>query len=115
MKLRSTRRGRTGVRQRTDSIANVDEHPVRRSLEAMRPGGICPNRSPLMTFEQEIASLRQRIARAEHARDRTRASGNQELYLQACSTISALDMQLDLLRQKRHQDADRLPGPNACS
>ena len=68
-----------------------------------------------MTFEQEIASLGQRIARAEHARDRWRASGNQEQYLQACSTVSALDLQLDLLRETQHRDADRLPGPSAGS
>ena len=68
-----------------------------------------------MTVEQEIASLGQRIARAEHARDRWRASGNQEQYLQACSTVSALDLQLDLLRETQHRDADRLPGPSAGS
>ncbi len=68
-----------------------------------------------MTFEDEIASLRQRIARAEHARDRWRASGNQEQYLEACSTVSALDLQLDSLRETQHLDADRLPGPTAGS
>jgi hypothetical protein len=68
-----------------------------------------------MTFEQQIASLRQRIARAEHARDRWRASGNQEQYLQAGSTVSALDMQLDSLRETQQPDADRMPGPGAGS
>jgi len=68
-----------------------------------------------MTFEQEIASLRQRIARSEHARDRWRASGDQERYLEACSMVSALDLQLDLLRETQHRDADRLPGPSAGS
>jgi hypothetical protein len=68
-----------------------------------------------MTFEQELASLKQRIARAEHARDRWRASGKQELYLEACSTVSALDVQLDSLCETRQRDADRLPGPSAGS
>lgn len=68
-----------------------------------------------MTFDQEIASIRQRIARAEHARDRWRASGNQEQYLEACTTVSALDLQLDLLRETQHRDTDPMPGPGAGS
>ncbi len=68
-----------------------------------------------MTFEQELAQLRQRVANAERARDRWRAAGDQELYLEACSTVSALDMQLDLLRESKPRDADRLSGPIAGS
>jgi hypothetical protein len=68
-----------------------------------------------MSFEQELASLKQRIAKAENARDRWRAAGHQELYLEACSMVSALDVQLDVLRETQRRDADRLPGPSAGS
>ncbi|MCE4558240.1 hypothetical protein [Pelomonas cellulosilytica] len=68
-----------------------------------------------MTFEQEVNSLKQRIARAEHARDRLRASGDQEQYMQACSMVSALDLQLESLLDTQPREEERLPGPNAGS
>lgn len=68
-----------------------------------------------MTFEQELASLKQRIAKAETARDQWRIAGRQEQYLEACSTVSALDLQLDRLCETQQLAADRLPGPGAGS
>ena len=46
-----------------------------------------------------MAALRDRIAKAESERDAWRASGMQEKYLEACSMVEALELQLDQLRQ----------------
>jgi hypothetical protein len=68
-----------------------------------------------MTLEQEVHSLTQRIAKAERARDRWRALGDHERYLEACSMVSALDLQLESVRHQQLREADRLPGPSAGS
>lgn len=52
-----------------------------------------------MTFDEEAGELRRRIARAEVERDAWRASGLQEKYLEAYSTVEALELQLDRLRR----------------
>jgi hypothetical protein len=59
-----------------------------------------------MNFEHDLASLKQRIAKAERSRDAWRAAGvaGEEHYLEACTTISALTLQMDKL------EAD----PNPC-
>ncbi|MCY4744018.1 hypothetical protein NYO99_03440 [Pelomonas sp. UHG3] len=59
-----------------------------------------------MKFEQELASLKQRIARAERACDHWRTAGEQEQYMQACTTVSALDLQLDRLYERQHVAED---------
>lgn len=61
-----------------------------------------------MTFEQELDSLKQRIARAEVLRDAWRASGQQEPYLEACSMVAALSMQHTMLCMRR---SDEVPSP----
>jgi hypothetical protein len=48
-----------------------------------------------MTFEQEVASFKERIARAVSARDAWRAAGREENYLEACFLVDALELQLD--------------------
>ena len=53
-----------------------------------------------MTFEEEVAALRARIAAAEAQRDGWRASGMQEKYLESYSTVQALELQLEGLRQE---------------
>jgi hypothetical protein len=68
-----------------------------------------------MTFEQQVASLTQRIENAERACDRWRLVGQQERYMEACSTVSALDVQLTTLRATQHPGGGRLPGPNSGS
>jgi hypothetical protein len=50
----------------------------------------------------EIAALRQRLAKAVHDRDAWRASGKQENYLEACSMVDALEVQLARLTQSRY-------------
>lgn len=53
-----------------------------------------------MSSEEDIAALRVRIAKAESERESWRVSGMQEKYLEAYSTVEALELQLDLLRAK---------------
>jgi hypothetical protein len=52
-----------------------------------------------MTFQEDIAAMQVRIAKAESERDSWRVSGMQEKYLAAYSMVEALELQLDLLRQ----------------
>ena len=55
-----------------------------------------------MTLQEDIAALRDRIAKAESDRDVWRASGQEEKYLEAYFLLEALELQLDLqLRQRR--------------
>lgn len=53
-----------------------------------------------MTFQQEVAALGVRIAAAQAERDGWRASGMQEKYLEAYSTVEALELQLEGVRQE---------------
>lgn len=53
-----------------------------------------------MTFYEEISALQARLARAHVQRDTWRASGMQEKYLESHSTVDALELQLDALRQE---------------
>jgi len=53
-----------------------------------------------MTFNEEIAALRERIAKAESDRDTWRMSGMQDHYLEAYSRVEALELQLERLRQE---------------
>lgn len=64
-----------------------------------------------MTFQDELDTLNQRIAKAERARDAWRAAGSQEQYLEACSTVSALTMQMEMLCRERAATGKRLPSP----
>lgn len=48
-----------------------------------------------MTFQQDIAAIRGRIAKAEAERDAWRAAGLQEKYLEAYSLVDTLERQLD--------------------
>ena len=59
-----------------------------------------------MTIEIDVAALQQRIAKAEVDRDTWRRSGMQENYLEACSMVDALNLQLDLERTVRRLDAE---------
>jgi hypothetical protein len=53
-----------------------------------------------MTFQEEVAALRARIAAAHAERDGWRASGMQEKYLDARSRLETLELQLEGLRQE---------------
>jgi hypothetical protein len=53
-----------------------------------------------MTLKEEIAELRQRIAKAQSDRDTWLASGRQEKYLEAYSLVEALELRLDGLHQQ---------------
>lgn len=68
-----------------------------------------------MNFEYELASLKQRIAKAERSRDAWRAAGakGEEHYLEACTTISALTLQMEKLYEGPSSMAIRLPSPSA--
>ena len=54
-----------------------------------------------MSFDREIGDLRARLAKAESVRDRWRASGRQEKYLESYFMVEALELQLDRLRRQR--------------
>jgi hypothetical protein len=60
-----------------------------------------------MTFYEEISALQERLAKAHVERDTWRATGMQEKYLEAHSTVDALEMQLDALRQEGLQNSSR--------
>lgn len=68
-----------------------------------------------MNLEYRLASLKQRIAKAERARDAWRAAGvsGEEHYLEACTTISALTLQMDKLYEATPSMDARLPSPTA--
>jgi hypothetical protein len=51
----------------------------------------------------EIAALRQRVAAAQSRRGTWRLAGDQERYLEACSMVDALDLQLSRLEKAEHE------------
>lgn len=53
-----------------------------------------------MTFKEEIATMKDRIAKAESERDTWRACGKQEHYLEAYCRVEGLALQLERLRQE---------------
>ena len=53
-----------------------------------------------MSIREEITALQARIAKAQSERDTWQGSGMQEKYLEACSLVEALDLQLERLRQE---------------
>ena len=55
--------------------------------------------SSILNQQKDIAAMQERIARAATERDTWRASGIEEKYLEACSMVEALELQLDGLRQ----------------
>jgi hypothetical protein len=57
------------------------------------------NPSSRLNQEKDIAAMQERIARAAVERDTWRASRMREKYLEACSMVEALELQLDGLRQ----------------
>jgi len=55
-----------------------------------------------MTDEDDIDTLKERIAKAESERDTWRSAGREEKYLEAYVIVKALELQLDeQLRQPR--------------
>jgi hypothetical protein len=57
------------------------------------------NPSASLDQQKDIAAMEERIARAATERDTWRASGMEEKYLEACSMVDALELQLDGLRR----------------
>jgi len=53
-----------------------------------------------MTLHEEISALQGRIAKAQSERDTWRSSGMQEKFLEACSRVDALELDLERLRQE---------------
>ena len=62
-------------------------------------------------FEDTIAAAEARIAKAESKRESWRVSGMQEKYLEACSMVDALELQLDALRRAAPRIEDTLGEP----
>jgi len=48
-----------------------------------------------MTIADEVATLKRRIALAEEERDALQLAGQEESYLQVCSMVEALELQLE--------------------
>ena len=48
-----------------------------------------------MTFQEDIDTIRTRLAKAQVERDAWRLAGVQERYLEAYSMVEALELQLD--------------------
>lgn len=48
-----------------------------------------------MTIAHEVATLKRRIALAEEERDALQLAGQEESYLQVCSMVEALELQLE--------------------
>ena len=61
---------------------------------AVRRGMLVPELGDVTSFET-IASFKHRIKVAEEERDALRVSGQEELYMQACSMVEALELQLE--------------------
>jgi len=58
-------------------------------------GAPAPAPDRAASLHANVAALAQRVSRAETDRDAWRASGMQENYLEACSRVDALNLQLD--------------------
>lgn len=58
-----------------------------------------------MSFDQAIADIRARIAKAGSDRDHWRFSGRQEKYFEAHRRVHALELELDRLRKQRLKSA----------
>ena len=52
-----------------------------------------------MTLDADIAATRKRLATAESERTTWRLSGMQEKYLESCSMVDALELQLNRLEK----------------
>lgn len=48
-----------------------------------------------MTIPEEIVALKRRLALAEEERNALQLAGQEENYLQACSMVQALELQLE--------------------
>ncbi len=53
-----------------------------------------------MTYKEELGELKDRLSKVELERDTWRTSGMQEKYLEACSQVEALQVQLERLQQQ---------------
>jgi hypothetical protein len=71
----------------------------RRSATLSKAALACFQGERVMTFQEDIAEMQIRIAKAESERDSWRVSGMQEKYLEAYSMVEALELQLEQLRQ----------------
>jgi hypothetical protein len=71
----------------------------RRNATLSKAALACFQSGALMSFQEDIAAIKDRIAKAESGRDSWRVSGRQEKYLEAYSMVEALELQLERLRQ----------------
>jgi hypothetical protein len=60
-----------------------------------------------MSFDQEIADVRARLAKATLDRNQWRVAGRQEKYLESYFLVDALELQLDKLRLRRIESTAR--------
>ena len=54
-----------------------------------------------MAYDQDIADIRARVAKAESDRDDWRSSGSKGKYYEAYFLVNALELELDRLRKQR--------------
>ena len=53
-----------------------------------------------MSFNSDIAAIRERLAAARAARDGCQAAGRREQYLRACGMVESLETELERLRRQ---------------
>ena len=70
----------------------------------------------MTTLREQLAALRLRISGAESQRDAWRAAGSMEKYLEACSLVDALELQLASLEASAQTTAPaaRVAEPRIC-
>jgi len=52
-----------------------------------------------MSFNKDIAIIRARLIKAQSDRDTWRLTGSREKYLESCSLVDAMELELDRLRK----------------
>jgi hypothetical protein len=62
------------------------------------------------TFQEDIDSIKSRIVDAEAERNGWRMAGLQEEYVEACSMVEALEVQLDERVAQQAREARATPG-----
>lgn len=68
-----------------------------------------------MSVDHDIAGIRDRIAKAEYDRDHSRMTGRQDQYLEACSRVKGLELDLDRMRKHKLEAAMKVPFSRADS
>ena len=88
------------VRGQAEGQRSLDKAiPAQQEMSEARPSAVsgarASSKGPVVTFYDDVGTLKDRIAKAESERESWRISGMQEKYLEACSMVDALALQLE--------------------